>query len=317
MPVRGRATSRTCVRGLIAAVAAVALLLAASGSPRAQITAPPPAPAEERPNRTVQYIVTGLIVGTVLAIIARAINDAGQPNTPPPPPGPPTPPPSPSFERPRFSQQQQPTQPRQSTPRARTLRTGFHVPADTITSFVPNEVLVDSTMSPAALDNAAAALGLTRLESVRIALTGRTLHRLRINDGTPVREKIPQTSGQSGFNGAQANFLYQLTQAGPLNAEQYAPTKLKIPDAHSYASGTGITVAVIDSAVDTAHPDLSDAIVGNHNATGDAVPPHPHGTGMAGAIAGRRTLLSIAPRVRLVTGCKPSIPAPTRPKAPR
>jgi subtilisin family serine protease len=53
--------------------------------------------------------------------------------------------------------------------------------------------------------------------------------------------------------------------------------------------------------VDPAHPDLAGAIISNFDAaTGDTA-PHPHGTGMAGAIAARRTLLGTAPRVDLLT----------------
>ncbi len=76
---------------------------------------------------------------------------------------------------------------------------------------------------------------------------------------------------------------------------------MKIPEAHRLATGERIVVAVIDSAVDGSHPDLAGAVAANFDATADGAKPHAHGTGMAGAIAARRSMLSIAPRVNLVT----------------
>jgi subtilisin family serine protease len=52
--------------------------------------------------------------------------------------------------------------------------------------------------------------------------------------------------------------------------------------------------------VDASHPDLAGAIVANFDTSTDDASPHPHGTGMAGAIAARRTLLGVAPRVGLL-----------------
>jgi subtilisin family serine protease len=62
-----------------------------------------------------------------------------------------------------------------------------------------------------------------------------------------------------------------------------------------------VKVAVIDSEIDAKHPDLQGVIT----ATYDALPsadqtPHPHGTGMAGAIASHKRLLGIAPGAKLL-----------------
>jgi subtilisin family serine protease len=94
-----------------------------------------------------------------------------------------------------------------------------------------------------------------------------------------------------------------VAQAGtvPINADQYAPQKLGLPDAHRLAKGDRILIAVIDSQVDASHPDLAGAIAGSFAASEDAERAHPHGTGMAGAIAARRTMLGIAPGVGLLT----------------
>ena len=120
------------------------------------------------------------------------------------------------------------------------------------------------------------------------------------------------------IRGGQVNYLYALTQeeAAPVNADQYAPQKLNLQEAHRLARGNRVLVAVIDSEVDASHPDLAGAVAANYDASADDEAPHPHGTGMAGAIAARRTMLGIAPQAALLR-CVHSAPGPTAWKAPR
>jgi subtilisin family serine protease len=103
--------------------------------------------------------------------------------------------------------------------------------------------------------------------------------------------------------GAQPNYLYSLaeSEADRLSQDQYAPKKLNLAEAHKLSTGNRILVAVIDSGVDASHPDLAGAIIANFDAATDDLFPHSHGTGMAGAIAARRTLQSVAPQVGLLT----------------
>jgi subtilisin family serine protease len=56
---------------------------------------------------------------------------------------------------------------------------------------------------------------------------------------------------------------------------------------------------VIDSEIDVTHPDLEGIIADRYDATGDEDKPHPHGTGMAGAIGSHHRLMGIAPSARL------------------
>jgi subtilisin family serine protease len=92
--------------------------------------------------------------------------------------------------------------------------------------------------------------------------------------------------------------------AGARQQRPICPEKLKLLDAHRLASGNKVLVAVIDSEVDANHPDLVGAITASFEASADDERPHSHGTGMAGAIAAHRTMLSTAPRVGLLSFAK-------------
>jgi len=81
---------------------------------------------------------------------------------------------------------------------------------------------------------------------------------------------------------------------------------LGIADAHRRAQGEGVRVALIDTAVDTRHPDLagriahSRSLIGEHRGSGGS---QRHGTAMAGIIAAVANnhvgIVGIAPRARL------------------
>ena len=58
---------------------------------------------------------------------------------------------------------------------------------------------------------------------------------------------------------------------------------------------------MIDSEIDSKHPDLEGVITGSYDALpSDDQTPHPHGTGMAGAIASHKRLLGVAPGAQLL-----------------
>jgi subtilisin family serine protease len=168
-----------------------------------------------------------------------------------------------------------------------------------------NECILDipATVSTATLDAIAARHQMTRLETVDIRLTGRRLHRWRLDGGGSVADMIRAVSrSEPSVAGMQAQFLFMLSQApqAQINGDQYAPEKLNLPEAHRLATGNRVLIAVIDSEVDASHPDLTGAISAKFDAA-EKARPHAHGTGMAGAIAGRRTVLGTAPQVGLLT----------------
>jgi subtilisin family serine protease len=145
---------------------------------------------------------------------------------------------------------------------------------------------------------------MTRMETQTFRLTGRRLFRWRIDGGTSVPDMIRSVAGETQVAGAQPNYLFALAQdpLPQMNADQYAPERLHLPEAHKLATGSRVLVAVIDSGIDASHEDLAGAVVNSFDATaakdsaGNGA-PHTHGTGMAGAIAARRNVLGTAPRV--------------------
>lgn len=92
----------------------------------------------------------------------------------------------------------------------------------------------------------------------------------------------------------------------PLFDLQTNLTELDIARAHQRARGEGVRIGLIDTAVDTRHPDLAGRIAGIHSFV--ATPAHPpagsrHGTAMAGLIAAvannRIGIVGVAPLARL------------------
>ena len=71
-------------------------------------------------------------------------------------------------------------------------------------------------------------------------------------------------------------------------------------EAHRINSGDDVLIAVIDSKIDTGHPDLAGVIAGEYDAVGTPTSPHAHGTAMAGAIAAHSKLIGVAPKVKLL-----------------
>ena len=181
------------------------------------------------------------------------------------------------------------------------------VPPRGETRFVSNEMIlhVGAEVSPAALDAAARRLGLTPIGSQNLALSGGRLVHFRIANGQ-VADAVRMLEAEK-IGIAQPNYVFRLQQdvhaaAPPSNGDpaQYVIDKLHLHDAHGIASGANVTVAVIDSLVDAAHPDLAGSIAGRFDAVAATDKPDEHGTGMTGAIAAHRRLLGVAPRARIL-----------------
>jgi hypothetical protein len=176
--------------------------------------------------------------------------------------------------------------------------------------FVPNEVVVGlaSNISPGELDALAQRHRLAAIESHDIPLVGTAYHRWRIADGRSVSDVIRALEADGVVRHAQPNYRFTLAQTVPAptasterdaNA-QYASAMLHLGEAHRFATGEKVLVAVIDSAIDTSHPEIIDAVADRFDAIAPMGAGNPHGTGMAGAIVARSKLTGVAPNVRLL-----------------
>lgn len=104
---------------------------------------------------------------------------------------------------------------------------------------------------------------------------------------------------------AQAMHLFRpLGHDDPLFDMQPAAREWHLEELHAVASGLGVRVAVIDSAVQADHPDLAGQVATNADFTGEkASAGERHGTAVAGIVAAladnRAGIAGVAPRARL------------------
>jgi subtilisin family serine protease len=170
--------------------------------------------------------------------------------------------------------------------------------------FVPDEVMIrlPGNMSPQAVDELARRHGLTRLESQSVGLTGTTFHRLRISDRRAVAGVIAALEAEGAIAAAQPSYRFTLAQtgAGASGVAQYALAKLNVPAAHRLATGEKVLVAVIDSGIDTAHPEIEGLVAQSFDPLSSGEPPHGHGTAMAGAIIAHDRLTGISPAAHIL-----------------
>ncbi|MBV9971021.1 MAG: S8 family serine peptidase [Xanthobacteraceae bacterium] len=191
------------------------------------------------------------------------------------------------------------------------------VPPRGETRYLSNEMVlhVAPNVSQATIDAAARRLGLVTVASHNLSLSGGTLLHFRIDNGRPVSDVVRELEGQN-IGVAQPNYVYRLQQdartPAPLSPSpavpplprgdpaQYAIGKLHLVEAHKLATGAGVLVAVIDSQIDTGHPDLGGTIAASFDAVGNREKADEHGTEMTGAIVAHRKLLGVAPRARIL-----------------
>lgn len=171
---------------------------------------------------------------------------------------------------------------------------------------IPNEFVaeIDGSLSDAQADALARRHGLLRLQSQSFPLLGATIGLFRITDRRPVERVRREFAGDASVRSVQLNYRYFLQQqrvapAGG-DAAQYALAKLRLPQAHTLASGANVTIAVIDSGIDVGHPELLNSVADNYDALGSKEGPHVHGTGIAGAIVSHARLMGSAPQARIL-----------------
>jgi subtilisin family serine protease len=167
---------------------------------------------------------------------------------------------------------------------------------------VPNELVaeIDGALSEAQADEMARRHGLRRVQSQNFALIGSTIGLFRVTDRRSVDVVSREFATEASVRSVQPNFRYLLQDQKPAalgegDPLQYVLAKMRLPEAHKLAHGSGIKVAVIDAAIDVRHPELAGSIVDSFDALGSTEGPHVHGTGIAGAIVAHARLMGSAP----------------------
>jgi hypothetical protein len=188
-------------------------------------------------------------------------------------------------------------------------RSGSGVPPAGERRYVPDEVVLE--LAAGISEPAAAAVArrhrLIRLETLSFQIGGTTLVRWRIPDRRAVPAVVRALEADGVVLSAQPNYLTLLQQGtatprtvGVGDPMQYALAKLQLPQAHALALGDKVLIAVIDSGIDVAHPELAGMILDQFDAIGTGDKVHPHGTAIAGAIVAHARLIGAAPAAQIL-----------------
>lgn len=182
------------------------------------------------------------------------------------------------------------------------------------TRLAPKEALV--IFRPGVSDRAIAALAhRQKLQTIQyrdLALLGARVYRLRYADGRPPVAVLKALAGEPTVLSVQPDYVFALAQersvattppqslADSAAPPAYAPAMLRLPEAHGLATGNNIRVALIDSAIDPAHPEIEGSVAASFDALATPGKPSRHGAGMAAAIAGHKHIDGAAPAARLL-----------------
>jgi hypothetical protein len=150
--------------------------------------------------------------------------------------------------------------------------------------------------------------GLTRVDGWLIASLDAYCEVLAVRESVDIDELLETLNDDPRVELAQRMNVFE-TQLGryddPYADLQESALDLEIAPAHELATGQGVTVAVIDSGVDTRHPELRrvavsrNFVLGTHGGQSEI-----HGTAIAGIIASQvnnsEGIVGVAPNARVV-----------------
>ena len=147
------------------------------------------------------------------------------------------------------------------------------------------------------------------LDSWPMPLIGVDCFVMRVPDGKAIDAVIARISRNHLVAWLQPLNTYETlgasNSADPLYAAQPAASEWHLADLHTVATGRGVTIAVIDSKIETSHPDLQGQFASSRDFLADRKGgAEGHGTGVAGVIAAKSGngigISGIAPDARLL-----------------
>ena len=165
--------------------------------------------------------------------------------------------------------------------------------------------------------------GLTLADNWPMPMIGVDCFVMVVPEGRATTAAAEQVSNDADVVWAQPIELYGAKAAtrphkDPLFLAEPAAKQWHLADLHRIATGRGVKVAVIDSGIESSHPDLSGQFLVNRNfVAGQSLAVEEHGTGVAGIIGAKADngigIAGVAPRARLLglRACWQVKPSPT------
>ncbi|MEW6167679.1 MAG: S8 family serine peptidase [Pseudomonadota bacterium] len=168
----------------------------------------------------------------------------------------------------------------------------------------------------------AADYGLTEVDAWPIAPLGLHCVVYRLRPGEQREALLRVLAADRRVESAQPMQLFTSLSADPAPAQDYRALQrnlelLQVQAAHRWARGRGVRIAVIDTGLDLAHPELAGRVVEYADLAGSREPTaafaaERHGTAVAGVIAGGGAgrMLGVAPAAELLAlkACWPRMP---------
>ena len=153
--------------------------------------------------------------------------------------------------------------------------------------------------------------GLTVVDGWPMPLLGVDCYVMKLPDGISIDEAVQKASRDPRVAWSEPMQLYQAQGGGgarapdPLFPIEPAALRWRLADLHRFATGRGVSVAIIDSKIEVSHPDLSGHFIADKN----FLSPEPrtaenHGTAVAGIIGAAADngigIAGIAPAAQLM-----------------
>jgi subtilisin family serine protease len=153
--------------------------------------------------------------------------------------------------------------------------------------------------------------GFTLVDGWPMPLLGVDCYVMRLSAGLSVEAAIAQVSRDPHVAWSEPMELYQAQggmaqrRADPLFPVEPAAGAWRLKDLHHFATGHGVSIAIIDSKVDVRHPDLAGHFIADENFLSVPAPaPEQHGTAVAGIIGATANngvgIAGIAPGAQLM-----------------